>query len=88
MNSSVTHIERNSTPRAEQLTLLSVPEANPRLRKELKTSSAHARFLLSTSARARGLAHVAEIRRQLAEAQASRESGSSRKLPTRADRAA
>ncbi len=55
---------------AEQLALLTVP-ASPA--HDLKPSSAHARFRLSKSTRVRGLAHVAEIRRQLADSQAKRD---------------
>jgi hypothetical protein len=62
MNNTTDRIERNDDLRAEQLTLLTVPAADARLR----PSAAHARFRLSAATRRRGLEHVAEIRRQLA----------------------
>ena len=55
---------------AEQLTLL-------------PTSHAHARFRLSRATRERGLRHIAEIRQQLAERDAARESDTVRALPPR-----
>lgn len=85
MNNTVTHIERNETPGAQQLTLLTVPEPTST---ELKSSAAHARFQLSTTTRERGLAHVAEIRRQLAESQAQRDAQRNKPLPSRSRRAA
>lgn len=80
---NVTDIERIENPGAQQLALLTVPAAP-----ELKPSSAHARFQLSATTRKRGLAHVAEIRRQLAESQAQREAESERRLPPRRPHAA
>jgi hypothetical protein len=82
MSNIVTHIERIDTPRAQQLTLLSVPELTSH-EATFRASSAHARFQLSATARARGLEHVAEIRRQLAESQAASESTKARRLPPR-----
>jgi len=73
MNNTVTDIERIETPGAQQLTLLTVPE---NAAGDLKASTAHVRFQLSATTRKRGLAHVAEIRRQLAESQAEREARS------------
>lgn len=83
MKQSATDIERNETPGAQQLALLTVPETD-----RLKPSSAHARFRLSATTRKRGLAHVAEIRRQLAESQAQREDGNMSRLPPRRPHAA
>ena len=85
MNSTATHIERIETPGAQQLTLLSVPETPSN---ELKSSSAHARFQLSKTTRKRGLQHVAEIRRQLAESQAKLEASKVTALPPRRPHAA
>lgn len=83
MNNTVTHIERNETPRAEQLTLLSVPKGADRTK-----SSVHARFRLSETTRMRGLSHVAEIRRQLAESQARSDAAKVTALPPRGTHAA
>jgi hypothetical protein len=83
MNTEATTIERIQAPCAQQLTLLTVPETTPSDDAELKPSSAHLRFQLSKAARARGLEHVAEIRRQLAESRAARESAVERRLPPR-----
>jgi len=83
MNNTVIDIERIETPGAQQLALLTVPETT-----ELKPSSAHARFRLSTTTRKRGLAHIAEIRRQLAESQAQRDAEQVRRLPPRRPHAA
>lgn len=85
MNNTVTHIERNENSGAQQLTLLTVPEPTAA---ELTPSSAHARFRLSTTTRESGLAHVAEIRRQLAESQAQRDAQRVNPLPARPRRAA
>ncbi|MGA9279287.1 hypothetical protein [Ilumatobacter sp.] len=85
MNNTVTPIERIETPGAQQLTLLTVPE-NPST--DLQPSSAHVRFQLSTTTRKRGLAHVAEIRRQLAESQEQREARVANPLPPRRPHAA
>ncbi|WP_420450716.1 hypothetical protein [Ilumatobacter sp.] len=62
MNSTAVPTERTGAERAEQLLLLSIPDDADR---ELRPSSAPARFRLSTDTRRRGLAHVAEIRRLL-----------------------
>ena len=85
MSNTVTDIERNETPGAQQLTLLSAPEPTTT---ELKSSAAHARFQLSKTTRERGLAHVAEIRRQLAESQAKRDARRGNPMPARPRRAA
>lgn len=68
----------------QQLTLLS-DVAGP---KELADSSVHARFRLSTTTRTRGLEHVAQIRRQLAETQARNNANQLHPLPPRSNRAA
>jgi hypothetical protein len=89
MSYNVTNIVRSQAPGAQQLTLLSVPEAESNSTEShssearLKSSAVHPRFQLSATARARGLEHVAEIRRQLAASQAAREAAPSRKLPRR-----
>jgi hypothetical protein len=85
MSNTVTDVERIENPGAQQLTLLTVSESG---NIELKPSSAHARFRLSRTTRERGLAHVAEIRRQLAESQAQREASRHTALPPRSNRAA
>jgi hypothetical protein len=85
MNNTVTNIERTDDPGAQQLTLLTVPESTTN---ELKSSAANARFRLSATTRERGLAHVAEIRRQLAESQAQRDAQRANPLPARPRRAA
>lgn len=85
MKNPATHDERIENDGAEQLTLLSVPAPTTA---ELKSSSAHARFRLSKTTRQRGLAHVAEIRRQLAESQAARDDSHPNPLPPRRPRAA
>ena len=66
MISTATRTERTAP---QQLTLLSDSSTT----KELHESNAPAQFRLSKSTRQRGLAHVAEIRQQLAAAQARRE---------------
>ncbi len=66
---------RHGDDGAEQLTLL-------------PTSNAHARFRLSRATRERGLRHVAEIRRQLAEREAEHASERMRPLPPRHPKAA
>lgn len=81
MKNTATDIERIESPGAQQLTLLTVPD-------ELKPSSAHARFRLSAATRKRGLAHVAEIRRQLAESQEQRDARQTRHRPPRRPHAA
>ena len=85
MSNTATDIERIETHGAQQLTLLTVPESD---HTELKASSAHARFRLSKTTRERGLAHVAEIRRQLAESQAAQDKARRTALPPRSRRAA
>lgn len=81
MISTATRIERTAP---QQLTLLSDSEAN----KELSVSNAPVQFRLSKATRRRGLAHVAEIRRQLADAQARRDAELQPSLPARDQRAA
>ena len=80
MNTSatITRIQPASAP-AEQLTLIDAPSPAERLAE----SRAHARFHLSRTTRERGLQHVAQIRRQLAEAKAVREASNVRRLPPR-----
>ena len=70
----------------EQLTLLAVPADTRATR--LPSSAVHPRFQLNRRTREIGLAHVAEIRRQLAEAQAVRESTNVQRLPRRRTTAA
>ena len=70
MKNEVTPEKHGDTTGVQQLALLTVP---PTTARELKPSSAHARFRLNQSTRSRGLAHVAQIRRQLAESQARRD---------------
>jgi len=84
MINTATTNERIETPGAQQLTLLSVPDTTT----ALKPSSAHSRFRLSKRTRERGLAHVAEIRRQLAASQAARENEQHVALPPRRPEAA
>lgn len=71
---------------SEQLTLLDVP-VDSRARRPTTTTpplrSVPARFQLSRQTREIGLQHVGEIRRQLAEAKAVRESENVRRLPSR-----
>jgi len=71
---------RNERTAPQQLTLLS----DSPMSKELAVSNAPVQFRLSKSTRQRGLAHVAEIRAQLADAQARREAALSPALPQRA----
>ena len=68
----------------QQLTLLSDHVES----KALAPSRAHARFHLSSTTRQRGLAHVAEIRAKLAEAQAERDAAQAPGLPRRNSQAA
>jgi hypothetical protein len=70
----------------EQLTLLSVTADTRATR--LPSSAVHPRFRLNRKTREIGLAHVAEIRRQLAEAHAVRESANVQRLPRRRTTAA
>jgi|GEM_PF-5825759 len=83
MTNTATDIDRNRPADTQQLTLLSMPTAA-----ELKPSAVHARFQLSTTTRTRGLAHVAEIRAQLAATKAAREEQHVVRLPVRTDHAA
>lgn len=88
---STTAADRESELRAEQLTLLSVPidtRAQQLPTTARPTRSVHARFRLNQQTRERGLAHVAEIRRQLEEAKAARESATTKRLPPRRPQAA
>ena len=75
---------RNERPAPQQLTLLTDSAAG----KELTVSNAPVQFRLSKTTRQRGLAHVAEIRRQLAEAQARRAAEHNQPLPQRHSHAA
>lgn len=88
MNNTATRNERIAP---QQLTLLSdstlAGEATGRTG-ELRTSNAPAQFRLSKKTREIGLAHVAEIRQQLAAAQARREAEQQPSLPRRSQRAA
>ena len=63
---------RNERTAPQQLTLLSDSPSST-TNEELSASNAPAQFRLSKTTRQRGLAHVAEIRQQLAEAQSRRE---------------
>jgi len=54
----------------------------------LPPSNVHARFRLSRETRERGLRHVAEIRRQLAERQAAHQDENVHRLPPRHNEAA
>jgi hypothetical protein len=74
MISTATRTERTAP---QQLTLLSDPTA----RQELTVSNAPVQFRLSKTTRQRGLAHVAQIRQQLAEAQARRAAAHTQPLP-------
>lgn len=67
-----TRTTRRAGDTGEQLTLL-------------PSSPVHARFRLSRATRERGLRHVAEIRRQLAERQAAAARDQVRRLPPRRD---
>lgn len=75
---------RNERTAPQQLTLLSDSTTN----KELHESNAPSQFRLSKTTRQRGLAHIAEIRRQLAESQARREATLTPALPQRSAQAA
>jgi len=81
MISTATRTERTAP---QQLTLLTDSTTRP----ELAESKAPAQFRLSKTTRQRGLAHVAEIRRQLADAQARRDVEQRQQLPVRTQRAA
>ena len=75
---------RNERTAPQQLTLLTESPAT----KELHESKAPTQFRLSKTTRQRGLTHVAEIRQQLADAKARRESELSTALPARTQHAA
>lgn len=75
---------RNERTTPQQLTLLSESTTST----ELAESSAPTQFRLSKTTRQRGLAHVAEIRRQLAEAQARQAASQSQPLTPRHSHAA
>ena len=79
MSSTATTTEHVGHEPTQQLVLLAVPEGAA----GLATSSAPARFRLSAETRRRGLEHVAEIRRQLAESRERRD-GERRHLTARA----
>lgn len=74
MTNAATDLHRDESG-AEQLSLL-------------PTSNVHARFLLSRATRERGLRHVAEIRRQLAEQRAAHADDNVHRLPPRRPAAA
>lgn len=76
--------ERTEHIAPQQLTLLS-DTTPPR---ELTVSNAPVQFRLSKTTRQRGLAHVAEIRRQLAEAEARRTAAQTQPSPPRHTQAA
>ena len=78
---------RNERTASQQLTLLSDSQSIMAT-KELHVSNAPAQFRLSKTTRQRGLAHIAEIRQQLAESQARREATLSPALPQRSAQAA
>ncbi|MGB3736995.1 MAG: hypothetical protein WA964_18705 [Ilumatobacter sp.] len=78
---------RNERTAPQQLTLLTDSPSSP-ADEDLTVSNAPVQFRLSTTTRRRGLAHVAEIRQQLAEAQARRADAQSRPLPSRQPQAA
>lgn len=75
---------RNERTAPQQLTLLT-DSTKPT---ELAVSNAPVQFRLSKSTRQRGLAHVAEIRKQLAESRARREAAAATPLPPRHSHAA
>ena len=75
---------RNERTAPQQLTLLSESTVNH----ELSVSNAPAQFRLSKTTRERGLSHVAEIRQQLAEAQARRAEAQAQPLQPRQSQAA
>lgn len=81
MSNTTIVTEHHDARSAQQLTLLQVPGG-------LQPSSAHVRFRLSAATRTRGLAHVAEIRRQLAESQAQRDAPHGERLHSRRPHAA
>lgn len=84
MNNTATRNERTAP---QQLTLLSDSTTSANTVR-LRTSNAPAQFRLSKSTREIGLAHIAEIRQQLAEAQARRDAEQQQVLPRRTQRAA
>ena len=75
---------RNERTAPQQLTLLT----DSTKLEELTMSNAPVQFRLSKTTRQRGLAHVAEIRQQLAEAQARREAAPASGLAPRHSHAA
>ncbi len=75
---------RNERTAPQQLTLLTESMTS----KELTVSNAPVQFRLSKTTRERGLSHVAEIRRQLAEAQARQAESQAPTLPPRHSQAA
>jgi hypothetical protein len=75
---------RNERTAPQQLTLLS----DSITKTELADSNAPAQFRLSKTTRQRGLTHVAEIRQQLAEAQARRAAAQTQPLQPRQPQAA
>lgn len=81
MISSATRTERIAP---QQLTLLSEPTTP----KELAASNRPVQFQLSKATRERGLAHVAQIRQQLAESHARLEASKMHPLPHRTPQAA
>ncbi len=72
-NSTITPL-RDGDGDPTQLELLHLPTD-----RELQASKVHARFQLSRTTRERGLRHVEEIRRQLAEQKAARETSNVRR---------
>lgn len=83
MNNTATRNERTAP---QQLTLLS--DSTTGRTGALRTSNAPAQFRLSKSTREIGLANIAEIRQQLAEAQARRDAEQQQVLPRRRPQAA
>jgi hypothetical protein len=84
MEYMITTETRTKHTAPQQMTLLSEAGST----KDLTDSTAHARFRLSKTTRQRGLEHVAEIRRQLAETQARNNTNQLHPLPARRNRAA
>lgn len=84
MEHMITTETRTEHTAPQQLTLLSDTGAT----KDLTDSTAHARFRLSKTTRQRGLEHVAEIRRQLAETQSRNTAKQLHPLPPRSNQAA
>ncbi len=84
MEYMISTVTRNERTAPQQLTLLTDSPSD----RELAESNAPAQFRLSKTTRQRGLAHVAEIRRQLAEAQARQAAAQAHPLPPRHSHAA